>query len=134
MTRGAWTLIGMVGLLAATTSQEPASDVVLFASDVMVPMRDGVRLATDLYRPARDGAPTPDRLPVLLQRTSASGDVYLRALALISSATSSWWEELEWPASTQLTIRRRIYEMQCSVERWPPTLKPCGRFEHLGHC
>jgi len=69
MTRGAWTLIGMVGLLAATTSREPASDVVLFASDVMVPMRDGVRLATDIYRPARDGAPSPGPVPVLLQRT-----------------------------------------------------------------
>lgn len=66
---------GSAGPAALVLRQQPSapaaavSDVLVFATNEMIPMRDGVTLATDIYRPAVDGAPVAQKLPILLQRT-----------------------------------------------------------------
>ncbi|MCB0686110.1 MAG: CocE/NonD family hydrolase, partial [Saprospiraceae bacterium] len=49
-------------------AQDLGVDVIV-EKNVMIPAADGVLLATDIYRPAKNGIASPNKLPVLLQRT-----------------------------------------------------------------
>ncbi len=61
--------LALVSLTTELARSQPAQDVVLLESNLMIPMRDGVHLATDIYVPTLDGQPVSEKLPVLLQRT-----------------------------------------------------------------
>ncbi len=61
--------LALASLTTEPARSQPAPDVVLLQSNLMIPMRDGVHLATDIYVLTLDGQPVSEKLPVLLQRT-----------------------------------------------------------------